>query len=145
MLTTGQWLRKPTCREASSEAHPLLFLYDCQTTGFSIYNEHIIEMAARVVHCLIPCHNNTFSNPVETSGYSPKAGILSFQLNCLVQWQGLPIVLVGHNGLSFNCPILFAEVEHSPSPLPDVSLHVWDQQSSLQRHFTSPQKGKVAS
>ena len=33
---------------SSDNAYPLLFIYDCETTGFSIYNEHITEVAAKV-------------------------------------------------------------------------------------------------
>ena len=35
--------------DTSDDAHPLLFLYDCETSGLSIYNEHIVEVAAKVV------------------------------------------------------------------------------------------------
>ena len=27
--------------DSSEQAHPLLFFYDCEATGFSIYEEHI--------------------------------------------------------------------------------------------------------
>lgn len=33
----------------SDDVHPLLFFYDCVTTGFSIYDEHLTEIAAKVV------------------------------------------------------------------------------------------------
>ena len=35
--------------DTSDDAHPLFFLYDCATSGLSIYNEHIVEVAAKVV------------------------------------------------------------------------------------------------
>ncbi len=30
--------------ESSEDAHPLLFLYDCETTGLSIYSNHIMVL-----------------------------------------------------------------------------------------------------
>lgn len=59
--------------EASTDnADPLLFLYDCETTGLSIYNEHIVEIAAEVVNC---DHSDaTFSSLVKTSRRIPTAG-----------------------------------------------------------------------
>lgn len=33
----------------SDDVHPLLFFYDCVTTGLSIYDEHLTEIAAKVV------------------------------------------------------------------------------------------------
>lgn len=63
-------------RDESSDAKPLLFLYDCETTGFSIYNDHTIEIAAEVVNCPVACSNGTFSSLVKTSRRIPAAGIL---------------------------------------------------------------------
>ena len=34
--------------ERSADVHPLLFLFDTETTGLSIYNDHIIEIASKV-------------------------------------------------------------------------------------------------
>ena len=34
---------------STSDAHPLLFFFDCETTGFRIYNDHITEIAAKVI------------------------------------------------------------------------------------------------
>ena len=31
--------------DSSDDAHPLWFFFDCETTGFSIYNEHVVELA----------------------------------------------------------------------------------------------------
>ena len=41
------------CEDTSgdgSDNGPLLFFYDCETTGFSIFLEHITEIAAKVVY-----------------------------------------------------------------------------------------------
>ena len=34
---------------STADAHPLLFFFDCETTGLSIYNDHITEIAAKVI------------------------------------------------------------------------------------------------
>ena len=52
---------------SSDDAHPLLF-YDCETTGFSIYSEHITEIAAKVVGAPLSSFSQpTFSCLVKTS------------------------------------------------------------------------------
>ena len=35
--------------EDSRDAQPLLIFYDCETTGFSIHNDHIADIGAKVV------------------------------------------------------------------------------------------------
>ncbi len=35
--------------DGSDSAQTLCFLYDCEATGLSIYNEHLTEIAAKVV------------------------------------------------------------------------------------------------
>lgn len=64
--------------DSSDEAQPLLFLYDCETTGFSIYNEQIIEIAAEIVDCPVSYASNNFSSLVKTSRRIPAAGIKSY-------------------------------------------------------------------
>lgn len=36
--------------DSSDSAEPLLILYDCETTGYSMYNDHVIEIAAEVMN-----------------------------------------------------------------------------------------------
>lgn len=36
--------------DSSENTKPLLIFYDCETSGLSINNEHIIEIAAKVVN-----------------------------------------------------------------------------------------------
>jgi hypothetical protein len=40
--------------DSSDDAHPLLYFYDCETTGFSIYSDHITHMLLKLstVQCL---------------------------------------------------------------------------------------------
>ena len=35
--------------DITDDAHPLLFFFDIETTGLSIYEDHIVELAAKVV------------------------------------------------------------------------------------------------
>ena len=58
--------------EASSDdAKPLFFLYDCESTGLSIYTDHIIEIAAEVIDSPLSSSNTTFSSLVKTSRRIP--------------------------------------------------------------------------
>ena len=59
---------------SSDDAQPLLFLYDCETTGLSIYNDHIIEIAAELVNCPVTYSCETFSSLVKTSRRIPAPG-----------------------------------------------------------------------
>ena len=61
--------------DLSDNPHPLLFFYDCETTGFSIYDDHITEIAAKVVACPIPLQAPTFSSLVRTSRRIPAPGL----------------------------------------------------------------------
>ena len=56
------------------DAQPLLIFYDCETTGFSIYNDHITDIGAKVVASPIPLSSPTFSSLVKTSKRIPAAG-----------------------------------------------------------------------
>ena len=60
--------------DSSDHANPLLFLYDCETTGLSIYSDHIIEIAAEVLDCPVNCSNTTYNSLVKTSRRIPAAG-----------------------------------------------------------------------
>ena len=59
--------------ESNENAKPLLILYDCETTGFSMY---IIEIAAEVFNPPVPFSDTTgtFSSLVKTSRRIPKKG-----------------------------------------------------------------------
>ena len=52
--------------EGDDECHPLLVLFDCETTGFSIYSDHIMDIGAKVVATPVPVSKPTFSNLVRT-------------------------------------------------------------------------------
>ena len=67
---------------SSDNAHPLLLFYDCETTGFSVYAEHITEIAAKVVGVpLSSCSQPTFSSLVKTSRNISKKGTCSYHSN----------------------------------------------------------------
>ena len=63
---------------SSDDANPLLIFYDCETTGFSIYCEHITEIAAKVVGVPLSSFSQpTFSSLVKTSRTISKKGMQS--------------------------------------------------------------------
>lgn len=61
--------------DGSDSAQPLLFLYDCETTGFSIYDDHITELAAKVVGIPVSSVSQPiFSKLVRTTRRIPPKG-----------------------------------------------------------------------
>ena len=72
---SGVDLSMELTEDSSDNAKPLLFFYDCETTGLSIYNDHIIEIAAQLVDCPVPYSNTTFSTLIKTSRRLPTAGM----------------------------------------------------------------------
>lgn len=60
--------------DSSDDAHPLLIFYDCETTGFSIYDDHLTDIAAKVVACPVPLSTPTFSSLVMTSRHIKAPG-----------------------------------------------------------------------
>ena len=62
--------------DSDDDRHPLLILYDCETTGLSIYNDHITDIAGKVIASPVPLSKPTFSSLVKTSRRIPAAGLL---------------------------------------------------------------------
>ena len=61
--------------DSTDNANPLLFFYDCETTRLSIYDEHITEVAAKVIG--VPASSisqPTFSKLVKTTRHISKKG-----------------------------------------------------------------------
>ena len=59
--------------DSCEQAHPLLFIYDCEATGLSIYDDHITETAAKVVGVpLSSLSQPSFSSLVHTTRKIPK-------------------------------------------------------------------------
>ena len=57
-------------------ARHLLIFYDCETTGLSIYNEHVTELAAKVIG--VPSASLTtssFLSLIRTPRHIPDAGL----------------------------------------------------------------------
>ena len=67
----------------NDDAHPLLILYDCETTGLSIYNDHITDIAGKVITSPVPLDKPTFSSLVKTSRRIPVAGLLPIYIETL--------------------------------------------------------------
>ena len=62
--------------DSTGNARPLLFFYDCEATGFSIYDDNITEIAAKVVGVpLSSVSKPSFSSFVHTPRSIPKRGI----------------------------------------------------------------------
>ncbi len=59
---------------SSENANPLLIFYDCETTGFSIYNDHITDVAAKIVSPPVPVDSPTFTSLVATPHCIPPDG-----------------------------------------------------------------------
>ncbi len=66
-----------------NESHPLLILYDCETTGLSIYSDQITDLGAKVIQPPISVPNPTFSSLVRTSRNISAAGILLILLQII--------------------------------------------------------------
>jgi len=61
--------------DSSDLAHPLMFFFDCEATGLSIYDDHITEIAAKVVGVpLSSVSEPSFSSLVHTPRNIPKKG-----------------------------------------------------------------------
>ncbi len=61
--------------DSSEQAHPLMFFFDCEATGLSIYDDHITEIAAKVVGVpLSSVSQPSFSSLVHTPRNIPKKG-----------------------------------------------------------------------
>ena len=63
--------------EINDDTQPLLLFYDCESTGLSIYNDHLTDIAAKVVgtsHSYFT--KSTFASLIKTSRHIPAAGIL---------------------------------------------------------------------
>ena len=61
--------------DSSENARPLLFFYDCEATGLSVYNDCITEIAAKVTGVpLSSVSNPSFSNLIHTPQNIPEIG-----------------------------------------------------------------------
>ena len=68
---------------STADAHPLLFFFDCETTSFSIYNDHITEIAAKVI--AVP-HSSTSRPTYESGTYSkehPQERLVNYNIDQL--------------------------------------------------------------
>ncbi|XP_065882612.1 uncharacterized protein [Dysidea avara] len=132
---TGSW--QPARGYLLSGGTPLLFFYDCESTGGNVHDDHIIEIAAEVVgpeEMFVTV--KSFSELCFTSRIIGGIGcgvnkqmlvgtrefsyvfpdFLSWVNKCVIEVKkayGKPFypVLVAHNGFTFDYRILAAEVE----------------------------------
>ena len=68
---------------------PLLFIYDCETTGGSFYQDHIVEVGSMVIAPDgVSIHNDEFSSLCHTSRHIARKGLFFFyQFYCIVLLQ----------------------------------------------------------
>ena len=93
------------------DAHPLLILFDCETTGLSIYNEHITDIAAKVINSPVDLSAPTFSSLVRTSRHIQAAGKvlkqIQLSLTCmcdlLIKLPRLRVSVLPHSGVRDRC------------------------------------------
>ena len=91
-VVDDQWDGGVDDRSVSDVSQPLYFIYDCETTGLSIYQDHITEIAAEVVSAVLPSQP-TYSSLVRTTRRIPPSGdqlltntynIITYQYSTLV-------------------------------------------------------------
>ena len=67
---------QPDEAESNGDGFPLLFIYDCETTGLGIYTEHITEIAAKITGVpLSSISQPTYTSLVKTSRTISKNGM----------------------------------------------------------------------
>ena len=90
--------------DSIENAHPLLFFFDLETTGLNIYEDHIVEIAAKVVGApLSSVTQPSFSSLVHTPRNTPSKGML-------------------YTSLSFSTIGLYGQLAYQ-QPCYDMSLH----------------------
>ena len=129
-----------------SDELPLLFFFDCESTGGSMYNDHIIEVSVKVVAVpdSVSITPHQYGSLIHTSRtiakvVQSKCGItaqmllaeppfrhvleeflawISSTLQEVEQWQELKYfpVLVAHNGFVFDFLILLSELHRRNIP-----------------------------
>ncbi len=60
----GDSANEQSTADDTEDQQPLLILFHCETTGFSIYTDHIIDIAAKVIGSPVPVNQSTFSSLV---------------------------------------------------------------------------------
>lgn len=75
--------------DSSDQAHPLMFFFDCEATGLSIYDDNLTEIAAKVVGVPITSVSQpTFSSLVHTPRNIPKRGKNNQYHTLIITWNG---------------------------------------------------------
>ena len=91
-------------QDSTYNAHPLLFFFDCETTGFSIYDDHIIESAAKVIGVpLASVSMPSFASLVHTPRNIPAKGkIMSIQYRLFTRMP-LLFLVTEKTGINAAC------------------------------------------
>lgn len=147
----------PSVDGPSSDELPLLFFFDCESTGGSIYNDHMIEVGAKVV--AVPGSVNITQHQYGSLIHSSRSIAKAVQGKCGItaqmlvteppfihvfeelltwisstvqeveQWQQLKYfpVVVAHNGFVFDFLLLLSELHRRNIP--------FNRLASLNLHF----------
>ena len=146
-----------------SDELPLLFFFDCESTGGSMYNDHIIEVGAKVfaVPDSVSITQHQYGSLIHTSQtiakvVQSKCGItaqmllaeppfrhvleeflawISSTLQEVEQWQELKYfpILVAHNSFVFDFLMLLSEL-HKRNRLVSLNLHFADTLYDCKKH-----------
>ena len=109
--------------DGSDNAHPLLFFYDCEATGLSIYDDNITDIAAKVMG--VPLNSVSkpfFSSLVHTPHNIPKRGIT---ITNLLSHEIYPSITcsVRHHWHYYDPPAPRTVLVHCTERVLDVALH----------------------
>ena len=75
-LDEGILIENITVDSTPCSGKPLLFIYDCETTGGSFYQDHIVEVGSMVISPDgVSIHNDKFSSLCHTSRHIARKGL----------------------------------------------------------------------
>ena len=132
-VVDDQWDGGVDDRSVSDVSQPLYFIYDCETTGLSIYQDHITEIAAEVVSAVLPSQP-TYSSLVRTTRRIPPSGdqlltntynIITYQYSTLVfRTTGISTALLrSERPLSVVLPEFLNWIENTVRELSQECTH----------------------
>ena len=132
-VVDDQWDGVVPDQSVSDVTQPLYFMFDCETTGLSIYQDHITEIAAEVVSA-VPPSQPTYSSLVRTTRRIPPSGdqlltnpynIITYQYSTLVfRTTGISTALLrSERPLSVVLPEFLNWIENTVRELSQECTH----------------------
>ncbi len=123
--------------EVTSDLEPLFILYDCETTGLSIYNDHITDITAKVIASPVPLSNGSFlclviSQQLVCMDIYINEGAFAPPLLLLKNYYGIhesicPLIFINFMGMTTPPPLKFhyLKIHSEYHTCMDVCRHVW--------------------